>query len=631
MNRRIFICLLVLVCILVAFNLLSIISVSAAKFAVGDYVQLGSIDGEPILWKAIEVDGNALLISEDILSVMQFDDTNGRWSESSLRTWLNSTEEGGFLSEDYFTEEELGFMTDTDYSVVLNDNHTEDADTGGQVQLFSSFLTDCAIDYNLSYKENLTDKVFIPSLYDIATLSGNPYLYGVDFAMATIAVGEFPRGEYYGYWLRDSMYGTEDTNVRCVTSDGYVSYNIATDNTMGVRPMCSVNTVDVGIHSGDGSADNPYVLSNSDYVDVSFANDTVWAGHDAKVIITGKGLSNYSLKLYHNGNIVTEDGGMETTVKAYSGINIINVIACDEDGCEVFSSQPAVFTGVDYEKYAKISECDFDGELPTEYQEKGEWSASAGKSGKGMKLSSKDRTTQMMGISLSYYRKQIYFEADIRFDTMYVVDKIPFQIKIMPSDTFLKPIIIDKYGNLKFDGFTNTVSSSKVLEEGRWYNFKIVMDIENDTITISLDDEIVCHSAKSTTEFDYIPYLNVSASWNSSSDENSLCIDNIRTYVLSPGEGEITFGLIQRRYNIEYLFVNNTSSTWDIDVVLGEYANDYSALLNVNSIPVSTNAHSFISGEIVSAENINPDSKYKSFVWESLDSLHPVCISSEAR
>ena len=91
----------------------------------GDYIEFGSYDGEPILWRVLQIDeqGDPLLWSDKILCLRPFDlagalhETKKRqmrgsnfWAGSMLRQWLNSAEqqvtwrmhdgggESGFLS-----------------------------------------------------------------------------------------------------------------------------------------------------------------------------------------------------------------------------------------------------------------------------------------------------------------------------------------------------------------------------------------------------------------------------------------------------------------------------------------------------------------------------------------------------
>lgn len=78
----------------------------------GDYITLGSYNGEKILWRCVAIDDNgALMLSDKILDTLTYDaktndnsktkshsrnykrDTYGSnyWKDSNMRSWLNST------------------------------------------------------------------------------------------------------------------------------------------------------------------------------------------------------------------------------------------------------------------------------------------------------------------------------------------------------------------------------------------------------------------------------------------------------------------------------------------------------------------------------------------------------------
>ena len=83
----------------------------------GDYIRLGSYDGEPILWRCVSVDENGpLMLSDKVLcDSMPYDaqtsenSTSGshhrsgyrskygsnHWRDSDMRSWLNSDAEAG--------------------------------------------------------------------------------------------------------------------------------------------------------------------------------------------------------------------------------------------------------------------------------------------------------------------------------------------------------------------------------------------------------------------------------------------------------------------------------------------------------------------------------------------------------
>ena len=115
------------------------------SFQKGDYIQMGTYNGAPLLWRYITLDiwrdyGKNLqegyknqskiediLYSDQILCFKPYDVADGEeelsnsWDEASLREWLNSTaerdaayDEKGFLGEGNFTRDERNAMKKTD-------------------------------------------------------------------------------------------------------------------------------------------------------------------------------------------------------------------------------------------------------------------------------------------------------------------------------------------------------------------------------------------------------------------------------------------------------------------------------------------------------------------------------------
>lgn len=74
--------------------------VGATTYRIGDQIEFGQHDGNPVLWNVIDIDddGNPLLFSRNILEWKAFDASSveagsvgsSRWSTSTLRQWLNS-------------------------------------------------------------------------------------------------------------------------------------------------------------------------------------------------------------------------------------------------------------------------------------------------------------------------------------------------------------------------------------------------------------------------------------------------------------------------------------------------------------------------------------------------------------
>ena len=80
----------------------------APEFALGDYIQFGTYEGNPILWRCADKteEYGALLLSDTVLCKKAFDAQDllensphrfgsNFWEESNLRAWLNSTAPAG--------------------------------------------------------------------------------------------------------------------------------------------------------------------------------------------------------------------------------------------------------------------------------------------------------------------------------------------------------------------------------------------------------------------------------------------------------------------------------------------------------------------------------------------------------
>ena len=92
---------------------------ASSPIKIGDYVQMGTYDGEPILWRCVDEDENGpLMLSDKILCRKMYDGAGDNiigshsrgigvnpqtreftgsnyWKDSNIRSWLNSNESAG--------------------------------------------------------------------------------------------------------------------------------------------------------------------------------------------------------------------------------------------------------------------------------------------------------------------------------------------------------------------------------------------------------------------------------------------------------------------------------------------------------------------------------------------------------
>ena len=232
---------------------------------IGDYIQLGKYNDEPILWRYVADDENGkLILSDKIISFKIFDEYpynsrsgsharrstecpgNNYWGDSNIRSWLNSTagagevewlcgnppkpieaeysyaDEKGFLADGNFTESERTVLKEVSIKTILDpldaglategsaEAWRED-ETWGNDDL--SFIDDTlnTFDenkYNEISAEYTTDKVFLPDIKQICQVYNTSYLLGdyhraVNTEAAGIGLDDmYKEVKFHDYWLR---------------------------------------------------------------------------------------------------------------------------------------------------------------------------------------------------------------------------------------------------------------------------------------------------------------------------------------------------------------------------------------------------------------------------------------------
>lgn len=239
----------------------------------GQYVQFGSYNGERILWRIMQTDGNTTMLwSEYVLSAKCYDAAESGaagkgnsdsekfgsnvWSNSNLREWLNGTNTISFSSQsptlnaiagknNYETEN--GFLTDF---------------TDTEINLIA--ITKRSIkDSNGTLVENTEDRVFIPSYEEIK----NNGTWGLNDnsrkKIPTSAAVKKDNNEYlqlgeYSWYYCDTADSEVSYNVLGVYSDGDISWCSVCYSSFGIVPALNIST-NIGTY-GDGSIENPWRL-----------------------------------------------------------------------------------------------------------------------------------------------------------------------------------------------------------------------------------------------------------------------------------------------------------------------------------------------------------------------------------
>lgn len=280
---------------------------------IGDYLQMGTYDGEPILWRCVDIDRNDyLMLSDKILCLKPFDahvtqsneiSSHSRgnrssycsnyWADSNIRSWLNSEEsagnvqwlcgnppdsahvfnkynnaydqEAGFLSN--FTELEKKAIKETTQKSLLAECDKDIPDVSGTAKhIISNPISSVIQNYYSAYSEQVTDKMFlldvqqINIVYDNGSLLGDTYYVGKptenavnksDFKAENLSADK----EWYT-WLR-SPNANSPNSVRYVTV-GSIESTTAFYGDKGIRPAFYYNLSDVGI-IGSGTLKDPYI------------------------------------------------------------------------------------------------------------------------------------------------------------------------------------------------------------------------------------------------------------------------------------------------------------------------------------------------------------------------------------
>ena len=172
---------------------------------VGDIVNFGKFNGNPLSWRVLDVDTKnkrALLLTENVVAKRKFATSNYEWSTSDVRAYLNGTDGDNFFTSSNFTDDEKSRIF-----TVLIDSTTVDKKSSEIV------------------KSTGTDYVFLLGVRD-----ANEY-----FSDDSDRIANFNNAAVK-WWLRysTSSYaraGYVSTKGKVVPDGSLVSYS-----TVGVRP-----------------------------------------------------------------------------------------------------------------------------------------------------------------------------------------------------------------------------------------------------------------------------------------------------------------------------------------------------------------------------------------------------------
>lgn len=290
----------------------------------GTYIQIGSYNNDPILWRCVSTkdddENGKLIISDKILCYKCFDSRRigtdykntgcGYWEQSNLRAWLNSKEAGenivwpgnntpntenavrnpydkenGFLSSSNFSKTELSAMKTVSQWQILDIGQHDEVENG----IYHFFEIDGSLEGRIDYRhcygtisslthieggmKRIVDTMFILDDIQIYKLYTK---YGVlaeptQKALTTWNYGGKPgwngpsnsiwADSPNSYWLRTS---NAPVNANYVQDDNIRGYNSPTIGDLyGVRPAFYLNEDNVGIISGSGEWNDPYIIDGN--------------------------------------------------------------------------------------------------------------------------------------------------------------------------------------------------------------------------------------------------------------------------------------------------------------------------------------------------------------------------------
>lgn len=283
------------------------------EIQIGDYIRLGTYNGEAIVWRCVAKDNNGpLMLSDKVLEdSMPYDATTGanaktgshrrnswrskhgsnHWRDSNMRSWLNSgaaagqvewlcgnppdaehilagtayDQKEGFLNS--FSQNEIGVIkTVTQRSIVSHPEYTAGyLDEPGTDLPYNTDISTVADGYDKAYYENIIDKVFLLDVRQLHTIYENRETLGNYY------IAQNKSGVTWNYWLRTPVTNCNH-DMRYVTTGGSIRRDSPYKGYYGVRPAFYLDTENYAVSSGDGkTADSAYVMTAPNKPDTSLS------------------------------------------------------------------------------------------------------------------------------------------------------------------------------------------------------------------------------------------------------------------------------------------------------------------------------------------------------------------------
>lgn len=286
---------------------------------IGDYISIGSFNGEEILWRCVDSDENGkLMLSDKIIALMPYDvagtdnsashvRANGKqrqkfgsdyWFDSNIRSWLNSekdsdkidwicknppdssqTSDGrnaysglnGFLHSDNFSDKQKKAIKEvTLYSAMNSLEYTYPKPDSNSLPDYG-YVVDTPDFVDYYYGEEAKEKIFLPDIFQIKHIYNNSLVLGEGYYIGrptATAVKKAvkdkmisPERSWHTATRTPSCNNTETTYIYCVYSeDGLYEELYAYTSYIGIRPAFYLDEANAFCVAGDGTLSDPYYI-----------------------------------------------------------------------------------------------------------------------------------------------------------------------------------------------------------------------------------------------------------------------------------------------------------------------------------------------------------------------------------
>ena len=220
-----------------------VFAADSISVSVGEYLQMGTYYGEPVIWRCVDVDDNGpLMLSDKIITIKPFDacgtvatgshsrgsETNLRsthgsnyWGDSNIRSWLNSDAKAGNVVWDCGNppdeehvyngyneyDKEAGFLTNfsslekqivktVTQKSLLDGYEYSKTNRASNYHTYEKTIDSILQNYNNAYSETTTDSMFLLDVKQIYNVYKNRAVLGDDYYIGYPTAQAVAKSEY---------------------------------------------------------------------------------------------------------------------------------------------------------------------------------------------------------------------------------------------------------------------------------------------------------------------------------------------------------------------------------------------------------------------------------------------------